>query len=199
MLLSGSESGLEVSLVNYFREQLTEASEEERPPPQEDTLCYLANMLARFGETDQLFSYEDGNLTLRPLALLYSDAHEATSVRERCLILRHLGDLSLFLGALLPEFFARRGIRKDYFVGMGGGAYDYLSENSHSNRHVFSELAAKFTRILQLVGRACSRQGFFDATDILNLYQRWLESGDPLIAQQLQAVGIEPMDSRTRH
>jgi hypothetical protein len=191
-----SAPDLEQSLDNYFRERLNEISREFDPPTQEDTLWYLANMLSRFGNSDQVFSQQDGVTTLRPLALLYKDAHEAGSTRERCLILRHLGDLSLFLGAILPEAFARRGIGKDYFVGMGGGAYDYLSENAHGNRHVFSELASKFTRMIQLVAKACCRQTFFDSRDILNLYQRWLTSQDPLMAQQLQAVGIEPVSTR---
>ena len=197
-MLMTSESDLEVSLENYFRERLDEVCVQLEAAPQEDTLWYLGNMLARFGRSDELFSREGGSVSLRPLALLYGDARDATTTRERCLILRHLGDLALFLGALLPEAFTRRGIRKDYFVGMGGGAYDYLAENAHSNRHVFSELAATFTRMLQLVARACSKEAVFDATDILRLYQRWLTSGDPLIRDQLQAVGIEPV-ATTRH
>ena len=194
-----SAPGIETSLTNYFRERLTEVSGEEHPPPREETLWYLAALLTRFGDSDQVFCRDGDGLTLRPLALLYSDAHEAETVRERCLILRHLGDLALFLGALLPDFFVRRGLGKDYLVGMGGGAYDYLSENAPDNRHVFSELAARFTRMLQLVAGACSREAPFDAREVLGLYRRWLASGDPLIARQLQAVGIEPPHSRTRH
>jgi len=62
-------------------------------------------------------------LTLRPLALLYGDALEARNERERCLCLQQLGDTALFLYALFPERYARHGIRRDYFIGMGGGAY----------------------------------------------------------------------------
>lgn len=190
-----SETDVEVSLADYFRRRLIETSEGLRPPPHEDTLWYVGDMLARFGSSDELFGYEDGHRVLRPLALLYGDARQAQSHRERCLILRHLGDVALFIGALFPESYSRRGIGKDYFVGMGGGAYDYLSENAHSHRHVFSELAASFTRMLHLVAEACSRQRFFDASDILALYQRWRQSKDPLIERQLQAVGIYIADT----
>lgn len=185
------QSTFEMKLANYFRGQLQELSEQLTSPPQEDTLWYTGNMLARFGERNQLFSHEGTDVTIRPLALLYKDAHEADSHIERCLILRQLGDLALFLGALFPENFERRGIRKDYFVGMGGGAYDYLSENAHQHRHIFQELAATFTRMLELVARACARQQAFDATDILNLYQRWRQTNNPLIAEQLRALGVE--------
>lgn len=180
-----------VTLADYFRERLHVSSEQLDPPPHEDTLWYMGGMLARFGDTDQLYSYEDGAMTIRPLAMLYKDAHEAGSARERCLILRQLGDLALFMGALFPENYARRGIHQDYFIGMGGGAYDYLSENAPQNRHIFSELAAAFARMLALIADACSRQRVFDAADVLQLYQRWRQSRDHRLEWQLRALGID--------
>lgn len=189
MLLSTGPT-FEMALAEYFRGQLTELAEQLRPRPHEDTLWYLGNLLAGFGSSGEVFSYEDGELSLRPLALLYQDAHEARVERERCLILRQLGDMALFIGGLFPENYARRGIRKDYFVGMGGGAYDYLSENALHNRHIFSELASMFTRTLDLVAKACAKENVFDAADILELYERWRMTRDPLAEQQLQTLGI---------
>ena len=180
-----------VTLADYFRERLHVSSEQLDPPPHEDTRWYVGGMLARFGDTNQLYSYEGGTMTIRSLAMLYKDAHEAGSARERCLILRQLGDLALFMGALFPENYARRGIHQDYFIGMGGGAYDYLSENAPQNRHIFSELAAAFTRMLALIADACSRQRVFDAADVLQLYQRWRQSRDHRLEQQLRALGID--------
>ncbi|MCB1692588.1 MAG: hypothetical protein KDI19_07465 [Pseudomonadales bacterium] len=188
-----------MKLADYFRERLEVLADELAPPPHEDTLWYMGNMLARFGDSEQLYSYDHGAVTIRPLALLYKDAVDASDHRTRCLILRQLGDLALFLGALFPENFARRGIRKDYFVGMGGSAYDYLSENANHHRHIFSELASTFTRMLELVARACARESAFDATDILNLYQRWRQTRDPVIADQLRALGVDVSDADRIH
>lgn len=181
---------LEISLNEYFHTRLGELSQELNSPPHEDTLWYMGNMLARFGDKEQLFTHADGHYGLKPLALLYQDANEASTSRERCFILRQLGDLSLFLGALFPENYARKGIGKGYFVGLGGGAYDYLAENAQQNRHIFSELATTFTRMLVLIAKACSRKNFFDANDVLKLYQRWQQSRNPLHAEQLKALGI---------
>ena len=181
----------ETSLSSYFSERLTRYAKRFQPPPHEDTCWYLGNLLDRFGRSEQLFSYEDGHMTLRPLALLYGDAVEARNERERCLLLQQLGDMALFLGALFPQRWARHGIKQDYFIGMGGGAYDYLADNARSNRHIFSELSSTFTRMLDMVANACSRSQRLGAEEILALYQRWLHSKDPVIAAQLKAVGIE--------
>ncbi len=189
-MLLRSGPTFELALADYFRERLTEYGSTLNPAPQEDTLWYLGDLLARFGHSDQVFCYEDGALTLRPLALLYKDARETAQKRERCLLLRQLGDLALFIGALFPENYARKGIKKDYFVGMGGGAYDYLAENSRTHGHVFSELSAMFARLLDLVAKVCSKKNHFSAGDILGLYQRYQATGDPYAAQQLQMLGI---------
>jgi hypothetical protein len=181
----------ETSLSSYFSKRLNRYAERFRPPPHEDTCWYLGTVLERFGRSEELFAYQDGQMMLRPLALLYSDAIEADNTRERCLLLQQLGDMALFLGALFPDRFTRHGILQDYFVGMGGSAYDYLADNARSNRHIFAELANTFTRMLEMVANACSRKQSLTTEEVLLLYQRWLNTGDPLIEKQLQVLGIE--------
>jgi hypothetical protein len=166
-------------------------------PRTTDTCWYLGSLIDRFGRSDQLFSYDHGDISLRPLALLYGDALEASNERDRCLILRQVGDMALFLGALFPERFARHGIQKEYFIGMGGGAYDYLANKAFHNRHIFAELSRSFARMLELVAKACARRQTVSAVDVLSLYQRWRETGDPLVASQLQALGIDPSGADT--
>jgi len=174
-------------LAEYFREQLLEESASR---PNEETRWYLGNLLERFSRNDALFSYQDGDFGIRPLALLYGDAQQCIHERERCLLLRQLGDQALFLGALFPEHYARKGIRRDYFVGMGGGAYDYLAGHARELRQVFAELADSFAQILELVARICRRYRQYSATEIMALYQRWRQTGNPALANQLKAMGV---------
>lgn len=181
----------ETSLSSYFSERLTRYARRFRPPPHEDTCWYLGSLLERFSRNEQLFSYQDGRMMLRPLALLYSDAIQANNSRERCLMMQQLGDMALFLGALFPGRLTRHGIQQDYFIGMGGGAYDYLADNASANRHIFAELANTFTRMLEMVANACSRTQNLTTEEVLALYQRWLSTSDPVIENQLRALGIE--------
>ena len=181
----------ETSLSSYFSERLTRYARRFRPPPHEDTCWYLGSLLERFGRNEQLFTYQDGHMMLRPLALLYSDAIQANNSRERCLMLQQLGDMALFLGALFPGRLTRHGIQQDYFIGMGGSAYDYLADNARANRHVFAELANTFTRMLEMVANTCSRTQHLTTEEVLALYQRWLSTSDPVIESQLRTLGIE--------
>jgi len=179
----------ETSLSTYFMQQLNRCAQRLSPPPHEDTCWYIGSMLERFGRSDQLFAYIDGRFELRPLALLYADAREASNEHERCLLLQQLGDSALFLGALFPGRFTRRGIQQDYVAGMGGGAYDYLADNARRNRHIFAELSSSFHIMLEMVAETCSRT-HFGPGDIIGLYRHWEATGDPAARQQLQSLGV---------
>lgn len=189
----------ETSLRHYFRSRLRRSAHKLRLDPHDDTLWYLGDLLHRFGHSDQLFDYDRGTRGLRPLALLYDDARAAGTERERCLLLQRLGDLALFVGALFPERYARRGIHRDYFVGMGGGAYDYLADRAPANRHIFEELTHHFARMIELVAAAGSRRGRLTHDEVLRLYARWLESGNPTLARQLQSLGVQLVPTPDRH
>lgn len=181
---------VEASLPDYFRRRLHRFAEKLRPRPQEDTLWYLGELMYRFSRSEHFFDYHEGHYGNRPLALLYGDAQATSDHRERCQLLQRLGDLALFLGAFFPERYARRGIRTDYFVGMGSAAYDYLSEQANRNRHIYRELTDSFTHLLQLVAEAGSRGVMSRDEQILALYSQWLETGDPATAAHLRRLGV---------
>jgi hypothetical protein len=189
----------DVSLSEYFREQIAIYSRELEPPPREDTRWYLGNLLVRFCRSEDFFAYEEGRFDLRPLALLYRDALEAPNEYQRCQLLQQLGDLSLFVAALFPENYTRRGIRQDYLVGMGCGAYDYLADNARQGRHVFSELAAGFSVMLELVANACDADQELADEDILALYERWRATRSPRARRRLEAAGIYPDEGGRLH
>jgi len=184
----------ETSLPEYFRRRLHRHAERLRPPPHEDTLWYLGELLHRFRRSEHFFEIHEGRLAQRPLALLYGEAQAANSQRERCLLLQRLGDLALFFGAFFPDRYARWGIRREYFIGMGSAAYDYLADSAASHRHIYRELTTGFVRMLELLAAAGSRRRDTDHQAILRLYAHWMTTGDPRAERQLRALGM-PLDT----
>ncbi|MCP5137364.1 MAG: hypothetical protein H6981_11255 [Gammaproteobacteria bacterium] len=180
------------SLPDYFRDRLHQGAAEQSIPTDEDTLWYLGELMSRFALSDHLFDANAGRRGIRPLALLYADARESADEQHRCRVLQRLGDLALFLGALYPEIFARRGVRRDYFVGMGSSAYDYLADNARANRAVFRRLTHRFAHWLNLIAFAAEREAGMSAGDILRLHTLWRETGNPRLAEQLRLLGIHP-------
>lgn len=180
----------ETSLSAYFRQRLLDSARRMDATPQEETFWYLGSLLERFAQSDRVFSYEEERLDIRPLALLYKDALEVGDERQRCLILQHLGDMALFLGAVFPRYFTRRSISQDYLIGMGGASYDYLGANARHSRHIFAEIGESFAQFLVLMANAFSRKRR-GAADVLDLYERWRVSRDPALEAQLTALGID--------
>ncbi len=180
------------SLTEFFRGRLEREADRLglRPPPREETLRYLCDLLARFGRSEHLFDYFDGRYGVRPLALIYGDALAAPSDRERCALLQRLGELALFAGAFLRERYRRWGIRRDYFVGMGRGAYEYLAEHAPGDRRVYADLTRHFDPLLELVSAAGEPDPRNDPRRVMELYRRWLQSRDPVLAERLRRLGI---------
>lgn len=199
MAISDTSIRTETSLPDYFRRRLMRHAERLRPPPHEDTLWYLGELLHRFRRSEQFFEVHQGRLAQRPLANLYGDAQAATSERERRLLLQRLGDMALFFGAFFPHRYARWGIRRDYFIGMGCAAYDYLAESAATHRHIYRELTGGFVHMLELLAAAGSRRQAIDHDEILRLYTHWASTGDPHAEQQLRSLGVTLIEPAGGH
>ena len=184
-------------LKEYVREKVLLHSVNDRPPLQEDTLWYAGEVLTKFVETKHLFSAsQEGRVPI--LADIYGEAQNAVSVSEKISRLRTLGDTALFLGAVFPANFQRRGLGKDYFVGMGGGAYSSLATYMPAQEQLFSELSGFFPRLMRLLADVCEKEFFFDSRDTVALYERWAATGSPELRQQLNSLGISPFDASNR-
>lgn len=189
----------ERQLVTFFKERLSEAAGDEAADTPEDIFWYLGAVLARMGLSTRLFSHDEDGFHLRPLALLYKDAHEAQDTRQRCLILRQLGEQALFVGALFPERYHRRGLDQGYFIGMGQGAYDYLAEHAEQQRKLFDAMAQYFADYMAWAARAARRTVTRSVDDIMAVYAEWTRTGSEQAADQLRAAGIVLDPGRVSH
>lgn len=187
------------TLSEYFKTQLEKACENLRPELEDDTLCYVGNVLTRFSRSEDFFLFEQGRYDIRPLALLYKDALESNNAHKRELYLRQLGDMSLFLGAIYAEQYAKRGIKKDYFAGMGSAAYDYLAANAIHYQDVFKQMSHYLARLIEVVAEVCAQSSPFDSGDVLKLYRRWQATKDKTLQAQLRHLGIDVNDGLIVH
>lgn len=187
------------NLNEWFRDRLLHESHKTSPSFSDDTVSYLVNLLTHFSRSENFFTQNEHGLDLPTLAFLFRDANNAATPSQKILSLRHLGDSALFIGALFSEKFTRAGIKKDYYIGMGGGAYRALAEYSYDNQSVYNELSARFPRLLEVVAKVCSRDVQFDADEIFALYKRWQMSGDELLKRQLLSLGIGTISNSATH
>jgi len=143
-------------LGEYFHHAVHATAAQRRLAADQATLHYLVLLLCQNARSEQLFDYDDGRLQIRPLALLYEEAQEARSPRERRLWLQRLGDLALMVGGLFAGRTNRHFKDLDYCCAMGGSAYDYLGQTARGTEEkalaqIFGELADDFGQFVELV------------------------------------------------
>lgn len=186
---------------SFFQESVVSALEQQGLQAREDTIVYLINLLADFARADRLYEWTPDGYALRPLALLYGDAVQASTNELRNQALRRLGDVALFVAGLFADSLQRQAVDVDYYIAMGGNAYGYLSDrhSSRAHRPVFEELSQQFTDfvdVLSLISGSCST----DHQDVLRLYENWLRTGNRHSARKLRQLGVHvvsgPGDSR---
>jgi hypothetical protein len=162
----------------------------------EQTSCYVVNLLTIYARSEALFVETDNGVELRPVALVLADAVERSSA-ERNRALQRVGDQSLFIAGFLGESLRTRLVDVDYYISMGGSAYAALScsqqrsKRDHALSQVFAELAENFPDFVDVLTdlREEARSG---QEDLLRLYETWTRTGSRRAARLLRSRGIEP-------
>lgn len=117
----------------------------------DEARVYIASLFTRFTQAAEVFSgVGEGYPTLVDFLSRANDAGEP----ERSFILRHVGDLSLFLSGFFPESLP---VPKTYYVSVGGGAYVEASASSKNVAPVLEELGQQFEPVVDSISEYRSK------------------------------------------
>jgi hypothetical protein len=179
------------SAVEYFKELVDEALARQRIAAQELTAFYVVQLLAGF------LQRPDNDDAAEPLALKLARALDAGGVQQR-ITLRQIGDMSLFVSGFFSDSLRRKLVDIDYYVSIGGYAYNALSRHeTDALSPVFAELADKFVGFVDVLGEVSERSSCSSNSDLLRLYERWLKTGSTRCGQLLVERGVVPNASIT--
>lgn len=150
----------------------------------DQTEFYLVTLLAERGE---------GCDMNEPLALKLAQA-EGAEPHTRVQLLREIGDTALLVCGFFAESLARRMVSVEYYMSIGGTAYYSLSHGcravSSRLRSVFEELAEKFPHVVELLSDARAELSLQGSTNILRLYEQWMQTRSEHLARRLRAAGL---------
>ncbi len=188
------------NLQEYFRDSLDAAAAANRVALEDQTMHYVVNLLTLFSRSEDFYEAGPDGPQLRPLALMLADAMDASSDEQRNYSLQRIGDVALFVAGFFADGLRRAVVDVDYYVHMGGGAYNSLAGSIRGTLRgrvlgdVFSELSAKFPALVDVLQemRAAARE--CDDQDTLRLYELWTKTGSPRAARLLRDLGIHPIN-----
>ena len=187
-----------LSLQEFFRDSVDQAMQRQGLSAEDQTAYYVVNLLTLFARSDALYEKTQAGLGLKPLALMLAEAAETTDPQERVFVLQRVGDVSLFIAGFFSDSLSSHVVDVDYYAHVGGGAYDSLSQQLRGTPRgqafgpVFSELADKFTRFVEVLNDVRAAAQSNDDQDILRLYELWLRTGSKRAESLLRDLGVEP-------
>lgn len=173
------------SAVAYFKELVDGALERQRIAATELTAYYVVQLLAGFLQ-------RSGDENETPLAFQLARALQSGGAQQRA-GLRQIGDLSLFISGFFSDSLRRKLVDVDYYVTIGGFAYNSLSRyETDTFSPVFAELAEKFVGFVDVLSEVSERTSCASNADLLRLYEKWLKTRSPRSGQLLAERGVVP-------
>ena len=112
--------------------------------------------------------------------------------------LKEIGDVALFVSGFFADSLNRKLVDVDYYVSIGGSAYNALSRvETDTFSPVFAELAEKFVGFVDVLSEVSERTSCASNADLLRLYEKWLKTGSRRSGQLLVERGVVPNSSIT--
>jgi len=184
----------EESPMEFFKEQLERAMEHQKVSTSAFTEHYLVSLLAGCVRGGALPAPDPG-YDETPLALMYVQALRA-SRHDRVRLLRAMGDTALFVSGFFADSLGRTLVDLGYYRAMGGQAYARLSREDRGIGYepgVFEELSGRFTEFADLLSEVSEASRLVSDRSVLQLYERWMQTGSRRAAVLLAERGIAPV------
>jgi hypothetical protein len=186
------------SVQEYFKDLLAGAIENQKAFLGEVTEFYLVDLLARFTDTEALYTRGPGGEHVEePLAFILRRALEGTG-EQKVQALRQLGDNSLYVAGFFGDSLASRLVDLGYYISMGGSAYGALANMVRVRRsggvfaELYEELCRKFTTIVDLFSEMSERVAVSTNKGVVRIYERWIQTGSERLSRLLAEQGVIP-------
>lgn len=187
------------NLQEFFHASINDVVARQRVDIDPHASHYVVNLLTIFSRSDELYEEHTEHYGLKPLALMLAEAADTDRLDHRNYLLQRIGDVALFIAGFFADGLAGKAVDVDYYIYMGGNAYDSLSEEVRSSFHgralapVYRELAAKFQVLVDVLNEMADGARESSDIDLLRAYEVWLKTGSRRAEALLRQSGVEPL------
>ncbi len=174
------------TLASFFFEEIEQAQQRCGHSLSGEVEAYVVGLLSRFARRTQVAGRRS-----RPLALQYLKARQQTG-SARAQALRGVGDRALYISGVAPRSLHRSPVDVGYVEGIGAAAYREVADRGQwgGALAVLGELAAEFQGVREVIAEVVDLDTKAKSLDLLGLYERWREDGDPRDRRRLLAAGV---------
>lgn len=194
---SGAPSLVLENARSFFEEQVEGAFQRLHFHPLPLSRHYLIDLLQHYLFSANLFPPDDetGKARRDTLAEMWLRAQNAPAP-QRLELLKKLGDSSLYISGFFGDSLARKVVDIDYYVDMGGVAYQALSATAADEHQsqMFDEYARRFAEFVDVLTYISQSAMVQTNEDLLKLYDRYIATGSRLAEEQLAEKGLISAD-----
>lgn len=176
------------SPVEFFKERVEAACTRQHVDVSPSAIFYVVNLLAEFarsGATSDTLASDEA------LGVRFARALQSGGRMQR-LGLQQVGDVSLFISGFFSDSLRRSLVDIDYYMTLGGHAYESLSATGDVRSAIFAELADRFVALVDVLSDVSERTSVARETDLLRLYEKWIRTGSRRSGDLLAERGIAP-------
>jgi len=185
----------------FFYELVTEALGRQRVKVQPETEFYVVKLLQQFIKIENLFSRDaSGALKEEPLVILLKEALEEPHIEAQRIMLRRVGDVSLYMAGYFQDSLSRRLVDLDYYIDMGGAAYRQVAArvSEKPSQGVYEELAFRFSALVNVLSEVSDKTTPKTEKDLIRIYEKWITTGNDRAAKTLKEAGILPAQGKPK-
>ena len=193
------------NLQDYFRRSIDSVIAEQGVDVDPHATHYVVNMMTLFSRSEDFYDDDGEVFGIRPLALMLADAADAATAEQRNLVLRRIGDVTLFVAGFFVDTLRDKAVDVDYYTHMGENAYGSLSDEVRGTFHgnafadIYLELATKFRVLTDVLNEVRDNEEGRSGKDLLRMYELWRKTGSRRAAKILKQQGIVPLVDRPLH
>jgi hypothetical protein len=185
----GSRIQTETDLLEFFRQQVETVAGSRKAPVSKETVYYISGLLADQGHTEESNAPDT-------LVELQVAATSEPSPAQAVTLWRKLGDRALLLSGFFHEHLDYRRISRNYYEQMGSIAYarlcGMLGGPASGFGQIFEELSRGFQQCAELICEVKHEVKPCNDTDVIRLYEEFLKTGSPRVAERLKKLGVMP-------
>ncbi len=193
------------NLQDYFRRSIDSVIADQGVEVDPHATHYVVNVMTLFSRSEDFYDDDGEVFGIRPLALMLADAADAATPEQRNLMLRRIGDVTLFVAGFFVDTLRDKAVDVDYYTHMGENAYGSLSDEVRGTFHgnafadIYLELATKFRVLTDVLNEVRDNEEGRSEKDLLRMYELWRKTGSRRAAKILKQQGIVPLIDRPLH
>lgn len=186
-----------VSPRDYFRNQVSAATQSLKVQINDELEFYLVNLLCDFINPSLIAIDDEMPILDTPLAFMLKKALES-SPDTQIKVYKRLGDASLYFAGYFQESFHRKTVDLSYYINMGAAAYERTAGLMRSHRNdphfhsIYMNLAQEFHKLVSIVAEVSDSTPLPQTRDLLATYEKWQQTQSHKLRKILEEGGILP-------